>query len=214
MTREEAIQILTEHKNEYFHTSRIENAIDTAIDALTHDIRTETHACVKDTHDSDLISRAEANNEICEVIMQEFDVPPTRGYEVSEKILKLLPSTDRPTLKQTDTLIIADALRYLAEDEERHEIDRARAEKLREQVLAYGARMCADRPMGEWQKAYRKTANGVDFRVIECNKCGFADAQMNYYHYCPNCGARMGNDDDDLDGLKIIAIIDGEGGSE
>ena len=196
----------------------------------------------------DLISRAEVNNEICEVIMQEFDVPPTRAYEVSEKILKLLPSADRPnayadvvnkadnkvyskisdgepfgyhsadrpTLKQTDTLIIADALRYLAEDEERHGKDRAKAEKLREQILAYGASMCpsADRPMGEWQKAYRKTANGVDFRVIECNKCGFADAQMNYYHYCPNCGARMGNDDDDLDGLKIIAIIDGEGGSE
>ena len=37
MTREEAMQILTEHKNEYFHTSRIENAIDKAIEALSAD---------------------------------------------------------------------------------------------------------------------------------------------------------------------------------
>ena len=48
-----------------------------------------------------------------------------------------------PQLKQTDTLIIADALRYLAKDTERHEIDRARAEKLREQILRYGASMCS-----------------------------------------------------------------------
>ena len=69
-----------------------------------------------------------------------------------------------PQLRQTDTLIIADALRYLAQDTERHELDRTRAEELkgkrmtktdaiewlewlkkyqtREQILQYGASMC------------------------------------------------------------------------
>ena len=31
----------------------------------THEIRTETHECVQETHDSDLISRAEAHKAIC-----------------------------------------------------------------------------------------------------------------------------------------------------
>ena len=64
-------------------------------------------------------------------------------------------SADRPTLKQTDTLIIADALRYLVQDTERHESDRTRAEELRKQILQYGASMChsADRPQGEPEPA-------------------------------------------------------------
>ena len=47
-----------------------------------------------------------------------------------------------PQLKQTDTLIIADALRYLAKDTERHLVDRTRADALRQQFLKYGASMC------------------------------------------------------------------------
>ena len=47
-----------------------------------------------------------------------------------------------PQLKQTDTLIIADALRYLAQDTERHLVDRTRADALRQQFLKYGASMC------------------------------------------------------------------------
>lgn len=47
-----------------------------------------------------------------------------------------------PQLKQTDTLIIADALRYLAQDTERHLTDRTRADALRQQFLKYGASMC------------------------------------------------------------------------
>lgn len=35
MTREEAVKVLKEHKGEYFHTSRIEHAIDMAIEALS-----------------------------------------------------------------------------------------------------------------------------------------------------------------------------------
>ena len=44
---------------------------------------------------------------------------------------------------------------------------------------------------GEWGKGYRKTANGVDFLVLSCSECDNADPQMNYYNYCPNCGAKM-----------------------
>lgn len=51
-------------------------------------------------------------------------------------------SAEAVQLKQTDTLIIADALRYLAQDTERHDLDRARADALREQILKYGASMC------------------------------------------------------------------------
>ena len=47
-----------------------------------------------------------------------------------------------PQLKQTDTLILADALRYLAKDTERHLVDRTRADALRQQFLKYGASMC------------------------------------------------------------------------
>ena len=45
-------------------------------------------------------------------------------------------------LNRIDTLIIANALRYLINDEERHELDRATAESLRERILKYGASMC------------------------------------------------------------------------
>ena len=51
-------------------------------------------------------------------------------------------SAEAVQLKQIDTMVIADALRYLAQDTERHELDRARAEELREQILQYGASMC------------------------------------------------------------------------
>ena len=45
-------------------------------------------------------------------------------------------------LNRIDTLIIANALRYLINDEERHELDRATAESLRKRILKYGASMC------------------------------------------------------------------------
>ena len=95
-------------------------------------------------------------------------------------------SADRPTLKQTDTLIIADALRYLVQDTERHEADRTRAEELRKQILQYGASMChsADRPKGEWIEVF-------DFVHLawECSKCGAITSVMT--PFCYECGADM-----------------------
>ena len=80
MTREEAIFMLEETvKNACW--PMYQDALDMAISALkeeplsheeawgqieTHDIRTETHECVKETHDSDLISRADALEEMAQ----------------------------------------------------------------------------------------------------------------------------------------------------
>ena len=63
--------------------------------------------------------------------------------EVVRQNIKDAPSADAvPQLRQTDTLIIADALRYLAKDTERHLADRTRADALRQKFLKYGASMC------------------------------------------------------------------------
>lgn len=43
---------------------------------------------------SDLISRADAIEAVGGVVMAEFDVAPTRGYDVAEKALSALPSAD------------------------------------------------------------------------------------------------------------------------
>ena len=65
------------------------------------------------------------------------------GIESVMEYVEALPSADAvPQLRQTDTLIIADALRYLAKDTERHLVDRTRADALRQQFLKYGASMC------------------------------------------------------------------------
>lgn len=94
---------------------------------------------------TDTISRADA----IEAVLTYF-VPRSHTGERGEHeedfvrtIFKSLPSADAvPQLRQTDTLIIADALRYLAKDTERHLVDRTRADALRQQFLKYGASMC------------------------------------------------------------------------
>lgn len=88
---------------------------------------------------TDLISRADA-------IELAVDVETPEGtYESAIYVddLMALPSAEAvPQLKQTDTLIIADALRYLAKDTERYLTDRTRADVLRQHFLKYGASMC------------------------------------------------------------------------
>lgn len=82
---------------------------------------------------TDLISRADAIEAVQKVVLDAEAI----------EALKALPSADAvPQLKQTDTLIIADALRYLSKDTERHLVDRTRADALRQQFLKYGASMC------------------------------------------------------------------------
>ena len=52
----------------------------------------------------------------------------------------------------------------------------------------------ADRPQGEWTKAY----DGIGGRVkcTNCFKTYDWDSEAQYYNYCPNCGARMKGADD------------------
>ena len=54
--------------------------------------------CDGDKRNDDLISRADAIEAVCGVVIDEFDVSPTKGYEVSEKALSALPSAE-PSLK-------------------------------------------------------------------------------------------------------------------
>ena len=71
--------------------------------------------------------------------------PKSASEETKEAIdmaIEALSADAVPQLKQTDTLILADALRYLAKDTERHLVDRTRADALRQQFLKYGASMC------------------------------------------------------------------------
>lgn len=68
---------------------------------------------------------------------EEWTTPEIRA--ILENALNITPT--EPSLKQTDTLLIADALRYLMQDTNRHLADRTRADALREQMLEYGASM-------------------------------------------------------------------------
>ena len=48
----------------------------------------------------------------------------------------------------------------------------------------------ADRPTGEW------ICMG-DVGVTECNQCGWSiEEYVGDYKFCPNCGAKMGGDDE------------------
>ena len=109
----------------------------------------------------DSISRADAIEAVWRAITSDELVQGS----VEEEILKL-PSADAVKLKQTDTLIIADSLRYLIQDTERHEIDRARAEELREQILQYGASMCHSTEP-KWITGRKPTKNGTYMVTLE-----------------------------------------------
>ena len=130
MTREEAIRWLTNEKwknanNKY--KKEWNEAFDMAIDALQADVVS------REVYDK----RTQADEEIIDSYRQEFQ--------------KALSADAVPHLKQTDTLLIADALRYLMQDTNRHLADRTRADALREQMLAYGASMCKPTEgTGEW----------------------------------------------------------------
>lgn len=71
-----------------------------------------------------------------------FEFQYNISTENMNTLLDALSADAVPQLRQTDTLIIADALRYLAKDTERHLVDRTRADALRQQFLKYGASMC------------------------------------------------------------------------
>ena len=169
MTREEAIHELQEDKmlyeTEVCHAGdgspdgRLLEALDMAIFALTHDIHTETHECVKETHDTDLISRADAINAVHKYFVDLFNDEP---YETDEdgdevftdmksvnallkhnkavsKAIKALPSAELPLTKLKQEFESADAVSRYAEWLEKIIVDAETLEWL-----------CEDTPCKEW----------------------------------------------------------------
>ena len=138
MTREEAKEILTHNwtrvDNPNYSESELDEAFFMAIEALSA---------------NDGLRCALAGGRKCFAQGYDFTWCITCPH-ISEEDRQLvnhavlaIPSAEAvPQLKQTDTLIIADALRYLAKDTERHLVDRTRADALRQQFLKYGASMC------------------------------------------------------------------------
>lgn len=94
------------------------------------------------------MTRKEALKRLIDIRDEGTAYPDAVCYVTSEDedalnvAIEALSAEAVPQLKQTDTLIIADALRYLAQDTERYLTDRTRADALRQQFLKYGASMC------------------------------------------------------------------------
>ena len=139
---------------------------------------------------SDLISRADAikaikgHDERTKTdMLDDTDIGYSAGLDMAIEIINKMPSvSDEPTTRERkeakSTLL---TLKHLFKDEQ---ILKA---------LDVAIECVSTERVGEWQQDYRKTANGVDFCVISCSECDYYDAQMHYYNYCPNCGARMEN---------------------
>ena len=83
-----------------------------------------------------------ADKQVCEDAKRSLDMIECSKFELDTRYHVLVDAVLQ--LNLIDTLIIANALRYLINDEERHELDRATAESLRERILKYGASMCKD----------------------------------------------------------------------
>jgi hypothetical protein len=136
---------------------------------------------------TDLFSRADAHKAHEEEHLNITNRIKKLQYAIAKTqtiVGKMVESDEAvPQLKQTDTLIIADALRYLAKDTERHLADRTRADALRQQFLKYGASMCHSdevkptvirsktllptKDFKEWAKRVRETNPNVI--VIPCD---------------------------------------------
>ncbi len=176
MTREEAIATLKKAKQlvaiypkrrkQKSAVQELTNALDMAIDALTHDIRTETHECVKETHDSDLIRRAEVLN-----------LFPNAFYDGLASQIKALPSAD---ITETETC------KKCQETTDRILINQG--EEIKSMHDKY-IELLADRPMGEWQRVDEQPYFRKHYHKVCCSVCHKQGSEK--YNYCPSCGAYM-----------------------
>ena len=90
--------------------------------------------------------------------------------------VKALPSADKPQK------IIA---QIIFDEEKLREIVKEAVERFKEEYEI------TDRPQGEWIEMYR---NGFENMICMCSKCSFHASRS---RYCPNCGARMKEADDE-----------------
>ena len=81
-----------------------------------------------------------ADKQVCEDAKRSLDMIECSKFELDTRYHVSADAVLQ--LNLIDTLIIANALRYVINDEERHELDKATAESLRERILKYGASMC------------------------------------------------------------------------
>lgn len=98
-------------------------------------LKPDSDECKEQKSKLDCISRQQAINEVKKMEMDKISIV---GFW--ELIESLPPVTPTVKVRQVDTLIIATALQDLAQNSKRNISDRERAEELREQVLAYGAK--------------------------------------------------------------------------
>lgn len=185
MTREEAIQVLTDIKR--IRSDEISEAVDMAIEALQggdamRNDRTYTQTPYMQqspSNGADLISRADAIKAIRKCKFES--VMPSdwyRGMECAQDIVKTLPSADRPSM-----IPIKLEKRY----------PHSKDEDITDAFMrGYMQGKSADRPQGEWI---------LEDDDVKCSLCG-SSALMRYIfekevglqeysNYCPNCGARM-----------------------
>ena len=129
----------------------------------THEIHTETHECVKETHDSDLISRADAiglvkkicwncSNTICINLINAF---------------KALPSVSTAEL--------------LAE------LGVATFDELMEEPSAERVGVWLHKEM--WNDVLDKNISYIE--CSECGHAPYYGGATETPNYCPNCGAKM-----------------------
>ena len=162
----------------------------------THDIRTETHECVKETHDSDLISRADAIERIKsrkEWCVKFGHSDFWKRLDYTEHFIKALPSADRPNdaIETKDDAIDHDKEWIIGCIKHDGFIHTHRFDKANQIILD----ALDDRPSGEWiPYKFQIYSDAVHIATnYKCNKCGYDPVfeHIEELHYCPNCGARM-----------------------
>ena len=206
MTREEAIEVLTDMRR--IRSNTITEACDMAISALevqNCNIKTQNIGKSESFAD-DIISRAEAITFVGEAIAD--------GESWYDALNKVPSVSANPTVIRCTT--------FWNEEDFKEWADRIKEQNKGKNIVVIPceAECVSAERVGEWEhwgSPFSDESEVID--TIVCSVCGARfiepkDEPKGEYNYCPNCGARMENDDDDLDGLKIIAIIDGKGGAE
>lgn len=174
------------------------DAINMAIDALRHEIHTGTHESVSDTHDSDLISRADEIG----AVQDHFNDDGFKGYDDGQKMMdriKSLPSADRtakPDYSYESEMVqrmvaSADRPAYFVKCSSlftREEFEKLKHDlKMQNEniVLLPPGTDIASRQTGQWIDEHE---DGHGWWVGRCDQCG---KENKVDSLCPNCGASM-----------------------
>ena len=202
MTKEEAIERLNIHKSTNVFVDSIAEAIDMAIEALMHEIRTETHGVC-------LISKADAINAVVSWTVEDrpHEVMPT---DLVDRI-KALPSAKAVSREVYDKRIQADEEII---DSYRQEFQKALSAEAVKVAYICDGRKC-DKDCSEYFRTLdiehardfkrmgdtyyqQESADGEwidsgEYPWSKCNKCGYTINcyQEEEFHYCPSCGAKM-----------------------